>query len=116
MMGRWKEEMEVEFVKLSNRVETLEAEIKRFADEARAKYPLAKSQKQIQDDWNARHGDMLKDPLPHDGRYDKHPPDISHFEQKAAASNNNTHDRSHFGPVHHAMPTLRRNTQEYFEI
>lgn len=62
-MGRWKEEMEVEFVKLSNRVEALE---KRLQDA-----PLAKSYKQLQEDWNARYAAR------------KTPPDISHFENKA---------------------------------
>ena len=51
-MGRWKEEMEVEFVKLSNRIEALESQIAARPDTA------LKSYKQIQDDWHAQHNSL----------------------------------------------------------
>lgn len=70
MMGKWKEEMEVEFVKLANRVESLEQQVVALS---RDKADVLKSYKQIQEDWYARHGDMVRSP-----------PDIKHFENKAA--------------------------------
>lgn len=87
-MGRWKEEMEVEFVKLSNRVEALE----KLMQDA----PLAKSFEQIQKDWDARYNTRNS------------PPDIGHFENKArdAAPKITAHDRSSLGPAPYNKPSF----------
>jgi hypothetical protein len=101
-MGRWKEEMEVEFVKLSNRVSAIEVmheayhksqsnvyhrcglledQVKILQDQVAqllSSRPdnAMKSYKQIQEDWYARHSDMAKSP-----------PDIKHFENKSSSQN-----------------------------